>query len=119
MKWYLAKIIYRIVCGTGNHKPQFDEQLRLIAALESREAFEKASLMGRTGAGTFYKENRQLVQWQFINIAELNLIDELADGAEIYSSIHELEHAEAYISFVHYKAQQVYRREEVLLHKMM
>ena len=32
MKWYLAKIIYRIICGEGIHTPQFDEQLRLIHA---------------------------------------------------------------------------------------
>ena len=32
MKWYLAKLVYRIICGEGNHKPQFDEQLRLIYA---------------------------------------------------------------------------------------
>ncbi|RYY10197.1 MAG: DUF4288 domain-containing protein, partial [Chitinophagaceae bacterium] len=27
MNWYLAKLIFRIVCGQGNHTPQFDEQL--------------------------------------------------------------------------------------------
>ena len=113
MKWYLAKIIYRIVCGTGHHKPQFDEQLRLVCATGNFEAFEKATLVGRSGAETFYNENRQLVQWQFINIAELHLLDELTDGAEIYSSIQEVENADGFISFVHHKAMQVAGREDV------
>ncbi|MEP7129294.1 MAG: DUF4288 domain-containing protein, partial [Chitinophagales bacterium] len=29
MNWYLAKIVFRIICGDGLHQPQFDEQLRL------------------------------------------------------------------------------------------
>ena len=25
MNWFLAKIIFRIVCGNGDHAPQFDK----------------------------------------------------------------------------------------------
>lgn len=32
MNWYVAKLIFRITFGNGNHPPQFDEQLRLISA---------------------------------------------------------------------------------------
>jgi hypothetical protein len=28
MRWFVAKIVYQIICGNGNHMPQFDEQLR-------------------------------------------------------------------------------------------
>jgi len=27
MNWYLAKLVFRIICGDGDHTPQFDEQL--------------------------------------------------------------------------------------------
>ncbi len=30
MKWYLAKLVFRIICGEGNHTPQFDEQFVLF-----------------------------------------------------------------------------------------
>ena len=41
MNWYLAKMVYRIICGDGNHTPQFDEQLRLIKAQDEFHAFQK------------------------------------------------------------------------------
>ncbi len=46
MNWYLSKIVYRIICGQGNHTPQFDEQLRLIQAESTQEAFEKIHCPG-------------------------------------------------------------------------
>ena len=49
MSWYLTKIVYRIICGQGNHTAQFDEQLRLIEAGSSQEAFEKATEAAKSG----------------------------------------------------------------------
>ena len=47
MNWYLAKIVYRIICGNGDHAAQFDEQLRLIYATNKEDAFYKAQLTGK------------------------------------------------------------------------
>ena len=47
MNWYMAKIVYQIICGEGNHKPQFDEQLRLIEAPTENEALRKAQEIGQ------------------------------------------------------------------------
>ncbi len=47
MNWYLTKIVYHIICGKGNHKPQFDEQLRLISAENNLHSFQKARLLGK------------------------------------------------------------------------
>ena len=104
MKWYLAKIVYRILCGDGNHAAQFDEQLRLIAAAEEAEAFEKAAGIGRSEAETFYNNKQELVQWQFVNVSELYRLQHLIDGAEVYSRISEVDNAQTYIDFVHHKA---------------
>src|SRR6478672_2052288 len=101
MKWYLAKIVYRILCGDGNHSAQFDEQLRLITADDAAEAFDKAMMIGQTEAETFYNNRQELVQWQFINVAELYLLQQLLDGAEVYSRITEVDDADGYINFVH------------------
>ena len=46
MNWYVAKIVFRIISGEGNHNAQFDEQLRLISAEDEHQAFEKATAIG-------------------------------------------------------------------------
>jgi hypothetical protein len=104
MNWYLAKIVFRIVCGDGDHLPQFDEQLRLIGANSKEDAFHKAQSMGKKEEETFLNRKEQLVQWQFINVSELYRLSELIDGAELYSRIEEKENAEAYIYTVNQKA---------------
>jgi hypothetical protein len=104
MNWYLTKIIYRIICGDGNHTPQFDEQLRLVSANTADEAFRKSCRIGLQEEETFYNQQSQLVQWQFINVVEIYAIDEHTDGAEIFSQIKEADNAEDYCKFVHHKA---------------
>ncbi len=107
MKWYLAKIVFQIICGDGDHTAQFDEQLRLIAAPHEDEAFEKAIQIGRNEEDSFYNLKQQLVRWQFVNVSELYCLSELIDGAEMYSRINEVDDAEAYITFVHRRAESI------------
>jgi hypothetical protein len=107
MNWYLAKFVFRIVCGEGNHTPQFDEQLRLIAGSDKEDAFRKGQDMGRLEEESFYNRKQELVQWQFINISEIYLLSDLIDGAELYSRIEEKENAEAYIYTVNQKAENI------------
>src|SRR6516164_369279 len=97
MSWYLTKIVYRIICGQGNHTAQFDEQLRLIQADNAQEAFEKSTLLGQREEDKFLNEEQKLVQWKFINVAELYKLSGLLDGAELYSRIQETDDPEAYI----------------------
>lgn len=108
MNWYLAKMVFRIVCGEGEHVPQFDEQLRLVAAETKELAFQKAQDMGHAEEETFYNRKEQLVQWQFINVSELYRLSELIDGAELYSRIEERDNAEAYIYTVNQKAENIF-----------
>jgi hypothetical protein len=111
MKWYLAKIVFQIICGDGEHTAQFDEQLRLIAASSEKEAFEKADVIGKKEEDSFYNQKQQLVKWQFVNVSELQRLTELIDGAEVYSRINEVDDADAYISFVHRKAESIQRKQ--------
>jgi hypothetical protein len=104
MNWFLAKIIYRIVCGEGDHTPQFDEQLRLIVAQDAKEAFSKARAIGEQEGEMFLNQHQQLVQWQFINVSELYKISALIDGAELYSRIQETDNPDHYIDAIHKKA---------------
>ena len=111
MKWFLAKLVFRIVCGQGEHTAQFDEQLRLIAAGNENQAFEKASTMGHSEEETFFNQKQQLVQWQFVNVSELYYLSELIDGAELYSRINEVDDADAYINFVQRKAESIQQKQ--------
>lgn len=111
MNWYLAKMVFRIICGEGEHTPQFDEQLRLVAGNSKEEAFRKAQEMGQQEEDTFYNRKEQLVQWQFINISELYRLSELIDGAELYSRIEEKDNAEAYIYTINQKASTIVYNE--------
>lgn len=105
MNWFLAKIVYRIICGEGNHTPQFDEQLRLITAENEKDALQKAFTIGKQEEDCFYNNAEKLVQWKFINIAELYRIADLIDGAELYSRIEEKENGDLYTELVHKKAE--------------
>ncbi|PZR24592.1 MAG: DUF4288 domain-containing protein [Citrobacter freundii] len=108
MNWYLAKMVFRIVCGEGEHTAQFDEQLRLVSADSKEEAFNKAQLLGSAEQEAFYNKKEQLVRWQFINVSELYLLSDLIDGAELYSRIEERENAESYIYTVNQKAENIF-----------
>lgn len=97
MKWFLAKLVYRIVCGQGNHTAQFDEQLRLIYAEDELHAFHKARLLGE--GGSLKEEIKSLVnlRWKFIDVTELHLLACDTDGAETYFMIREEADANLYI----------------------
>jgi hypothetical protein len=114
MNWYLAKIVYRIVCGAGEHTPQFDEQLRLVEAASLEDAFAKAATIGVDEEDTFCNQKQQLVQWRFVDVAELYHLSGLVDGAEVCSQIREVEDATAYTTFVHQKARNI--RDQTYIH---
>ena len=107
MNWYLSKIVYRIVCGDGKHTAQFDEQLRLIKAMNKTEALHKAKQVGKAEEEIFLNDKKELIQWQFINVAALYKLGELIDGAEVYSRIEEKENADEYISTIYKKADHI------------
>ena len=104
MNWYLAKIVFRIVCGDGDHTAQFDEQLRLIRADKKEEALLKAQLLGSREEEKFFNNNQQVVHWQFVNVSDLYKLSDLIDGAELYSRIEEKEDGDSYEQWVNEKA---------------
>jgi hypothetical protein len=104
MNWYLAKVVFQVICGNGNHTAQFDEQLRLIEATDDQEAFYKAQQIGVQEADVFLNDRHQLVQWKFIDVCELHPLNDLINGAEMYSRITEVDNSIQYIETVHRKA---------------
>jgi hypothetical protein len=110
MNWFLVKLVYQIICGEGMHMPQFDEQLRIIVAGDEAEALSKAAVIGEAGSEAFFNHSDKLVQWKFVNVAELHRMSEWIDGAELYSSVLETDNADDYISFVNDKASRLAQR---------
>ncbi|MGC8751373.1 DUF4288 domain-containing protein [Hydrotalea sp.] len=113
MKYYIAKMVFKIQCGNGKHVPQFDEQIRLFYANSANIALQKAINTGNEEAQTFFNNNHQLVQWIFLGITDLFEIEKLTDGIELSSCIKEIDEAENYEYFTQKKAAQL--QEKLLL----
>lgn len=104
MYWYIAKVVFNIVSGEGDHTPQFDEQYRLIKAASREQAFQKATSIGQNEEEMMMNVNSEIVRWDFVNVSELYPIHELQDGMELFSCIQEEENRKRYIETVHMKS---------------
>jgi len=104
MKWFIAKLVYRIVVGDGNHKAQFEEQLRLIAAHHQHEACQKARQIGKAEEQQFENIYHQPVCWQFLDVSELYPVEEIEDGMELYSHIEEPDFPDNYLKLLKHKS---------------
>jgi hypothetical protein len=107
MNWYMAKIVFRIVCGEGTHTPQFDEQLRLVNAVSREKAYNKAFEIGMQEEDTFLNDKNEKVKWQFVNISELHKLPALTDGIELYSRVKETKNAAGFIDGVNKRAEEI------------
>jgi hypothetical protein len=103
MDWYLVKLIFSIDRADKKDRAEFDEQLRLISANTVADAYLKAKVMGQKLQGTFYDDRNARVIWNFVDVAEVILLGEIEDGAEIYSNTLETEEKENFINSVRRK----------------
>ena len=87
MNWYISKIVFSIE-NKQAAKSQFDEQLRLVSADSTEEAFMKARAIGLNEEEIFFNSNQNEVKWEFINVSEIIPMDKLEDGIELYSRIY-------------------------------
>ncbi len=103
MSWYFTKLVYRFICGTGKHTPQFNEQVRIIEAEDSLHAFYKARQIGERETTNFSGIGVNLC-WKFIDVIEILPVLSVTDGAEVFSALYENEDAESYIRVTRKKA---------------
>ncbi len=103
MNWYIAKMVFSIAIGDGNHTPQFDEQYRLIREQTMQAAFEKAERLGCGEEEIMLNVKKEMVKWEFVGVSELYPIDDLSDGMELCSTIHEEEDRALYMETVQMK----------------
>ncbi len=100
MKWYIAKLVFQVISGEGMHTPQFDEQWRLIKADEVSWAHEKARVLGWLEQGCYTCEGQRKAEWKFIEVAEIQQINSMEDGVQLYSTTEEPIDANAYVGFI-------------------
>lgn len=53
--------------------------------MNNLQAFYKARDIGKQEENCFLNNVHKPVQWKFIDVSEIHLLDALADGAEVYS----------------------------------
>jgi len=104
MNWYIAKVVFNIVSGEGDHNGQFDEQYRLIKAETMEEAFQKAQRIGINEQEMLWNDKQEIVRWDFVDVSELYPVNELQDGMELFSAIHEEKDSDNYIETLKLKS---------------
>jgi hypothetical protein len=97
-------MVFRISFGKGEHKAQFEEQIRIIAAPTAEAALEKANIMAVTEKNQA-KDSGSLVKWQFVTITELYRLHNFIDGAELFSQVREEENGDLFEEKMHRKAE--------------
>lgn len=112
MNWFIAKLIYEIITEGTDHKPQFDEQYRLIRAHSHDAALNRASDLGKREEDIFLNQKHSLVRWSFVNVTELFMVDELRDGLELFSTISDVDDGKDYKETAHLRAAYIRDRVE-------
>ncbi len=103
MNWFVAKLIFEIK-SEDSQVPQFDEQLRLIEAVDASLALEMAYQMGLMQKEDLLTSQKHLITWDFVAVTEIQEIGEIAHGKEIHYKITEPDKAEQYLALVREKA---------------
>jgi hypothetical protein len=113
MNWFIVKMIFQIETE-DNLYPQFDEQLRIIDAINEDLALEIAYQMGQMEQEEIKSHKDEVLKWKFIAVTEINNIGDIAHGKEIHYQITEPEEAANYLSFVKEKALSLKNRKQNL-----
>lgn len=103
MNWYIARIVFSIQTEEKSSKDQFDEHLRLIAATSQEEAVLKARVLGLQEEDGLINSKAK-ARWEFVNVLDVQPIEALVDGIELYSTIFEKDKSDDYIHYVHLRA---------------
>jgi hypothetical protein len=114
MNWYIVKLVFSIDRELGDNRAQFDEQIRLVNAKNSSDAYFKARNLGKKEESAFSTDKNETVKWRFIDVPEISLLGELKDGVELYSNTIEIEEKTSYISSILKKGMSIQSRGLVL-----
>lgn len=100
MSKFLAKLMFQIQIEAEGSVSQFDEQIRIVEALDFEEATIKSHALGLEDECTFYNDRNNIVKWKFIEVFDLINLTEFSDGDQLYSRTHEQEQPEMFINYI-------------------
>jgi hypothetical protein len=103
-KFFIAKLIWQIKIPTTGLASEFDEQLRIVKAVDAANAIKKGVQIGHLNEETFINSKGQQVSWAFINVEFVKEIISFDDGNEICSQTIKVDDASQYIKDVHVKS---------------
>lgn len=104
MNWFLVKLVFRILCGDGQHQAQFDEQWRLLRAPDGRSALKKAYDLGEKEATVFMNQQDVRIQWRFLGVVSMKEVDMDTEQVELCSCTQEPEDDLTYLSKIRRQA---------------
>ena len=107
MKQYLVKLMFNINIDNGSNTSQFDEQMRVIEAHSSEDAFFKARNIGKKEEETFLDSENKLVSWNFIDVAEIYPLESIKDGDQIFSNTRKIKDTSSFISYIRQKSMEI------------
>lgn len=91
MKWYLTKIIFRIITQQEDGDTGlFEEKLRLVKGENKQDALQNAIAWGEEEASEFINASGKKIVWQFIAVPELHTFSGLEEDAELDSHLIEM-----------------------------
>ncbi len=103
MNWFVAKMIFQII-SDHNNCIQFDEQLRLIEAVDKHLALEIAYQIGFIVQEELKSNHNENTKLKFIAVTELEHIGEIANGKEIHYQLSKPEEVNSYLEIISLKA---------------
>jgi hypothetical protein len=107
MKQYLVKLMFNINIDNGNNTSQFDEQMRVVEAHSSEDAFFKARAIGKKEEETFLDSDNKLISWHFIDVAEIYPLENIKDGEQVFSNTRKIKDTRSFISFIRQKSMEI------------
>lgn len=103
-KYFIAKLIWQIEIEQNAIASEFDEQLRIIKALDAEIALEKSRQIGLNNQETLINNKGQRINWVFINVEFLKEITSFDDGLEICAQTIKIEDPKQYIKEINTKS---------------
>lgn len=90
MKWYLAKIVFRIITSGDSSEGLFEEKLRLVSGNHPQEALQNAASWGEREEAEFMNASGKKVTWEFIAVSGLRALPDPAEDIELDSHLVEM-----------------------------
>lgn len=108
--WFAVKMIFQIEDKEKTY-PQFDEQIRLIDAVNEELALEMAHQIGMMQQEELLTSNEQKLNWCFIAVTEIQHLGDIEHGKEIHYQISEPAEINTYLQIVKEKAEGLKNRK--------